>query len=180
MNNQARISFYNKVKQKKIEFLDVVEIDLKKSYNKKIILDRIEHTDGIGRRGVKYLKSSGAVWCLFNEVDGKIVCYDVCETSSVCQEMIDYYQYLTVAKRDVRKNIYKSFKRKVYTRYKTQQIYKSLPKNKKVKFGVICYSNDKEARLKVEMEAAAVLKATWWSPNPVQNKIITDLYVSNN
>lgn len=176
MTVKERENLYNTFKTNiRVKELESIEIDLKKSYNfnKKKILDSIENTISTGKRGSKYFKSKGGIWCIYGKnINGEIEYFDVAETSSICQEMIKFLQFLTCGKRDVRKNIYKNFERKVYTRFKAQQIYKTLHRNKILYFVVLEYNEDKNERINREIQYAYKLKASWWSPSPKQNKIL--------
>lgn len=153
----------------------VIELSMKDSCskNKAKILSAIPHEmkKNIRKRGF-YAKSEGGIWGI-KDSDG--VYYDVCETSSIASEMVRAIRNLYSGKKYVRVDIYKRFTRNVYRIYKSQCIYKALPRNKKVYFVILSYEPDKEKRFKEELKAAIKTKARFWSPNPRQVHLIKEL-----
>lgn len=173
MNTTERNNIYNNYKTRiQINEIQIIEIDLTRSYqyNKNLILKNLDGKISTGYKGRKYYKSKGGIWAIR---DNKGNFYDICETSSIVQEMMKDLQLFTTAKRDVRKDIYKNFKRQVYKRWKFQQIYKAI-KPKKLYFVVLEFNENKEDRLNREIKYACKTKAKYWSPSPKQKNLIKE------
>ena len=170
MYNVNRESFYNSKEYKcsiKKQFIDnakqpMIKIDFSHSCDWNI--KRIEES----------MPMYPGVWIITDNNNY----YEVASTYNIQKEAIEACKWLFLGKRDVRKNIYKSYTRQVYTRYKYQQIYKKSGPNHKIIFKVIFLEPNKEIRDNLEIDVAYITRAMYWSPSYDQSKVILN-YIDN-
>lgn len=132
----------------------------------------------------KIFKNDKGIWIIKDNKEaikrGEVIqVYDVAETSYIKDECIKCLQYLFLGKRDYRKNLYnQKYIKRQYTRYKYQQIYLSANRKSKrnrkdiLEIKQVYLNNDRNNRLKQEINIAVDLEARYWSPNPQQHKNI--------
>lgn len=184
MNNDERSFIYdNSDKFNRVSNDSIFEysVDFTKSYkaNKKML----ENNFDIFTKDSNIPDKVPGVWIIedyydkVKKTDIKEI-YEVCCTSDIVKEMLRGVQFLFLGKRDSRKDIYKNFRNNTYTRYKYQQIYLRMKRklksnhNPELCFKIVNIDDSKECREKCEMSIAIHGKATFWSPNSDQLKII--------
>lgn len=114
------------------------------------------------------------------------ITYEVAQTKDILRECIACLKWLFLGKRDARKNIYSNYCKKVYTRYKYQQIYLIASRKTKAHhptrliFRQVTIEPCNEYRLLKEMCIAINREAYFWSPDPTQYEMILNILKDNN